>query len=728
MNKKKFSLLKLLLIILIIALLIYVLLFLLNKNNDDNNTQRAGYYTSSPSSYGNSWIVGSNIGQLNSSVASGVRAKRTEILGNDLDNFTIMVYMCGSDLESEASMAVYDLVEMSKANLGNNIKLVIFAGGTTNWHADGLSNSHNQILEVINGRVTIVEENAGNAAMVDPDTLSSFIEYADENYPANRKALIFWDHGGGSVTGYGHDERFPRAGTMSLAGIDQALTEADVQFDFIGFDTCLMGNTETALMIAEHADYLIASEESEPGVGWYYTDWLNNLGRNPSMPTLQIGKNIVDSFVSQCKKDTPRQSATLAVIDLAEMQDIIPSKLSAFSKATTNLLETTGFRQIANARSGAREFASQSYVDLVDLVDLASRVGNKEAEDLVSSLLSCIKYNNTTSDMTNSYGLSIYFPYRSTKYVNTVLKTYDGIDMNEDYSKCIRSFASYAASGQLASGGTHNAYNSYNSYSSNNYYSNQSSTELLFSLLDMFMGGGYSNNNSYSSYYSTGLDFLFRDNNKDKIVEYIVDNHFSTDLTFKNNKIKIQDKDWDLIDQIKLNMFIDDGNGYIDLGKDNIFEIDDKGNLLALNEKTWLTISKDNTNYQVVPYYYQYEIVDGDNITSYGYIPILLNDKLAKILIQINDDINITGITYDYEDNDIVPKTLVELNNGDVIKFICDYYDYDGNYSASHVLGNPLTYEGNLSFGDIDISSYKPLASYEIKDIYQQSYWTTPMK
>ena len=62
----------------------------------------------------------------------------------------------------------------------------------------------------------------------------------------------------------------------------QALTKAGVAFDFIGFDACLMATAENALMLTKHADYLIASEETEPGVGWYYTNWLTSLGKDPS--------------------------------------------------------------------------------------------------------------------------------------------------------------------------------------------------------------------------------------------------------------------------------------------------------------------------------------------------------------------------------------------------------------------------------------------------------------
>ena len=39
--------------------------------------------------------------------------------------------------------------------------------------------------------------------MTQPDNLASFIQFCAKNFPANRYALILWDHGSGSVSGYG---------------------------------------------------------------------------------------------------------------------------------------------------------------------------------------------------------------------------------------------------------------------------------------------------------------------------------------------------------------------------------------------------------------------------------------------------------------------------------------------------------------------------------------------
>ena len=751
-KKKGFSLGKLLLIIAVAVLLFFLITSILGKKPEDSNTanndtpaptetqtpadtkeddDKAGfmdYYTALSSGYSGNWKLGSNVGTLNTSVASGVKAKRTKILGNNKDEITIMVYMCGSDLESHNAMGTYDLQEMASAAISDNINLLVYTGGCSRWQNKIVSNSVNQIYRVAgNGQLEQLVKNAGTGSMVDPDTLVSFIEWATENYEANRYELIMWDHGSGSVGGYGYDEKYEKLGSMSLAQIDQALTEADVSFDFIGFDACLMANTEAALMLAEHADYLIASEESEPGIGWYYTDWLNALSRNTSMPTIEIGKNIADSFVSTCKKQTSGQSATLSVVDLAELSATVPSKLSAFASSTTGMITGNNYRTIASARSGSREFAQSSYADLVDLVDLATNVGTKEGNELAKTLLNCIKYNNTTSDMYDSYGLSIYFPYRSAKYVNSVLNTYNQIDMNPEYSECVRNFVKYASSGQVASGGSHSAYQSYNGYSGNSYYTSQDSSDLVYELLDAFMGGSYSSDSSYSGYYSL-LDLLFRDGIDRNLTDYIAENHFDADLTWKDGKIAMTDKQWSLLDEIRLNVFVDDGTGYIDLGLDNWFEAED-GALLEISDLTWMAASNDGENWQVVPYYYLSHIDEGEEMISYGRIPVLYNDTYANLIVRIDDaGIEVIGVTYDYNgETDVVAKNLIQLDPEDRLSFVCDFYDYDGNFVDNYKLGDELQIKDKLYLGDVDISSYKTLATYELKDLYQQSYWTTPM-
>ena len=690
------------------------------------------FYYPSGTTYTTQWKLGSNVGKLNSSVINTVRPKYTTIKGDNKDVVTIMVYMCGSDLESNGAMGSYDIQEMAAAAISSNVNLILYTGGSTKWHISQISTKNNAIYQVFQGKMGLLVENAGNASMVSPSTLTSFIEFCETNFKADRYGLILWDHGSGSIGGYGRDGKYPNNGSMTLAGIDQALTNADIKFDFVGFDACLMGNTETALMLAEHADYLIASEESEPGIGWYYTDWLNALSKNTSMPTVELGKAIADSFVSECKSRTPRQAATLSVVDLAEMQDIVDDKLSAFSKTATEMIQNNEYRTIASARSGAREFGTQANVDLVDLVDMASSIDTPEAKDLVSSLLNCIKYNNTTSTMSNSYGLSIYFPYRSSQYLKTVTNTYDQIGMNADYSQCIRSFAAYKTGGQVSSGGNYNATQSFQSYNTSNYQT-QNSSDSIYQLLEMFSSGSQQvqQQTSYSPLLELGLNLLLQSFMGNRsLADYIADNHFDADLTWKNGKIKLTEKQWSLVDDLKVNMFIDDGKGYIDLGCDNIYDIDAKGNLLKIKDKTWLAASGDGNNWIVIPYYYLYCTKEDEKVvSSVGRVPVRINGEKANLLLQLDDEgIELAGVSYQYDDADVVAKYSWQLNEGDLIEFIAGYYDYNGNYQATYVMDGSITYNGNLYFGDVSIADYKTLSTYQFKDIYQQNYWTTPME
>ncbi|MBP3279426.1 MAG: peptidase C11, partial [Butyrivibrio sp.] len=136
------------------------------------------------------WSGDNNTGRLNTSVSDKARAKRTVIKGDGTDKATIMVYMCGADLESRSGMASRDLQEMLAANVGDNVNLIIYTGGAKQWQNNVVSSSTNQIYQIKNGKLAVLNDNVGNVPMTRPDTLSGFINYAANAFPANRNILI----------------------------------------------------------------------------------------------------------------------------------------------------------------------------------------------------------------------------------------------------------------------------------------------------------------------------------------------------------------------------------------------------------------------------------------------------------------------------------------------------------------------------------------------------------
>ncbi|MBR1781026.1 MAG: peptidase C11 [Oscillospiraceae bacterium] len=679
----------------------------------------------SGSSVSTGWTQPANTGKLSTTVAQGAREKRTQLLGGGRDTVTIMVYMCGTDLESRSGMASSDLQEMLNATVGDKINLIVYTGGCKGWKNNTVSSSVNQIYQIQNGKLRCLVDNDGAKAMTSPSTLSGFIQYCAKNFPASRNELILWDHGGGSLSGYGYDEKYASSGSMNLRGINEALKNGGVSFDFIGFDACLMATLETALMLDDYADYLIASEETEPGVGWYYTDWLTQLSDNPSMPTVELGKSIVDSFVTYCAQKCPGQKTTLSVVDLAELSATTPEKLQQFAAGTSALMQGDQYQTVATARSGAREFASSSQIDQVDLAHLAYNLGTDEGKALADALLGAVKYNRTSSDMTNAYGLSIYFPYQKTSKVDSAVSTYAAIGMDSDYARCIQQFASMETAGQAVSGGAASPFASlFGGGTSSS--SGQMGAEAISSLLNSLLGGSLG---GVEGLDGSNSGFLGRSLDVEQAAAYLADHQFdASQLVWSQSdgvtQMLLSEEQWSLVHDLELNVFYDDGEGYIDLGLDNVFSFTEAGGLLGEFDGTWLAIDD-----QPVAYYYTDTVYEGDNYAITGRVPVLLNGERADLLLVFDTDHPegvIAGARYDYVngETETVAKSLTELEEGDEIQFVCDYYRYDGTYENSYLLGDTLTYTGDHQISNVYIDADQAVASYLFTDLYCQEYWT----
>ena len=656
------------------------------------------------------WQSTPNTGRLDASVAPGARERYTALLGNGRDTVTIMVYMCGTDLESRSKMGTMDLQEMLNASFGNDVNLLVYTGGCKGWQNTVVSSTTNQIWQIKDGRMACLEKDLGSVPMTDPDVLSGYIRWCAENSPASRYELILWDHGGGSVSGYGYDEKFASSGSMDLSGLDRALKDAGVKFDFIGFDACLMATAETALTMAQYADYLIASEETEPGVGWYYTGWLTALGKDTSMPTIQIGQKIVDSFVETCAQKCRGQSTTLSVVDLAELEATLPDVLADFSRSTAKLIREQSYQTVSNARSGAREFAPSSRIDQVDLVHLAKNLGTKEGEALSKVLLSAVKYNRTSADMTNAYGLSIYFPYRKTAAVSRAASTFERIGMDDAYTQCIRQFADVVDSGQAVSGG---------------------SDSPLPALLGM-LGGAGSGGDDISALLASVLGGRSLD--MENANEYLTAHRFPDEaLVWQTGEdgvpvLRLNEQQWGLVQDLELNLFYDDGEGYIDLGLDNTFDFDGEGGLLGVNEGMWLAVEG-----QPVAYYHTATVYDGTSYAITGRVPVLHNGSRAELILTFDTERPqgyVAGVQTVYlnGETDTVAKSQSGLQPGDTLEFLCDYYSYDGDYQDSYLLGDPLIVtEEELTVGDVPLDGVTR-ASYRFTDIFGKHHWTPTLQ
>ena len=412
-------------------------------------------------------------------LGEALREQFTDIQGNGRDKVTVMVYMCGSNLESDSGFATMDLKEMARATANENLRIVVECGGTRNWQTSGISGNCNQRLVFENGSLRSLERNA-RRDMTDGDTLSDFITFCAENYPADRNMLILWDHGAGAVDGWGYDE-FNYSDALTIDELGEALYESGVKFDFIGFDACLMSTMEVACVLYDFADYMIASEDYEPGYGWEYQYWLDALSKNTSIPTPELGKIICDDFITE----SGSEAAILSVVDLSYMKLVYSTWKDFAYAAKDQLLDANFSWETENtSRIGGDETTRLNIQDLLgsvistqaeieDMLAIANAVENvPEAEALISALENAIIYCAANSKDAHMTGLAVSLPYGDSASYRDIQTIFRKAGFDSEYIDFLGEFTSVSSDSLYDWSNWYDMYDGYDSWSE--YYNGNS--------------------------------------------------------------------------------------------------------------------------------------------------------------------------------------------------------------------------------------------------------------
>lgn len=364
------------------------------------------------------------------------------------ENWTIMIYMIGSDLESKGGEATANLESILSVALPESVRIILYTGGTISWQNDLIDPSNNQIWSVKEGSLVLLE-NLKSKNMGESGTLIEFIDYAQTNYPADKKALLFWDHGAGSIHGFGADELFEYDG-LWLSELSQALGESfdGHAFELIGFDACLMASIETASVLEPYAKYMVASEEVEPGGGWGYEYFFGQLAENPGMSGRELGIAITDGYYNKYAGTTTEDIITCSVIDLSKIP-ALEEMLGTFSASLSgSIVQRESMSMLAKVRQNVESYGEEPGTVSFDMIDLYGFISLQKGADqmLLQSLLDAIRgtvvYEVSGAQRLYSYGLSIYFPFAAKEYFDYSFGIYNDIDFCPKYKEFAFDFAS----------------------------------------------------------------------------------------------------------------------------------------------------------------------------------------------------------------------------------------------------------------------------------------------
>ena len=334
------------------------------------------------------------------------------------EDWTIFVYICGADLESEDSYATTNMEQMTEAwNDYDKVRFVVQTGGAEYWNNEASPDELDRFV-IAEGERLIVDQQPP-ASMGESDTLADFLQWGLQTFPAAHVGLILWDHGSGSINGVCFDELCDED-SLTLKDIDRALNSVQSLrpqgFDFVGFDACLMSTVETAAMLAPHARYMIASQENEPGTGWDVEAIGVYLDAFPSASGAELGQIICDTFFEQCRSVDSESRATLSVTDLSQ----IAALRTAFDAYAKDLFDATeahaDFAPIARAIAAAENFGgnnrSEGYTNMVDLGGLIAAGADWSANAYAAraALDRAVIYQAKGPDHAWASGLSVYYP------------------------------------------------------------------------------------------------------------------------------------------------------------------------------------------------------------------------------------------------------------------------------------------------------------------------------
>ena len=348
-------------------------------------------------------------------------------------DWVIMIYMDADNNLEDAS--IFAINQLERVGSTEDVKIIAQWDRNPNYDSSNgnwADTKRFMILKDYDNNVINSQEieDLGEVDMGSMNSLMEFINWTKERYPAEKYALIMWNHGGGWTLG-----AFDETSNTSLAihSLSNALKEAgfhgERKLDLLVFDECLMGLMDIAYSMIPYAKVMVASEDVVPGLGIDYVGPLSQLIENPSMDERQLSQAILLSYEDYYRKVAQKPYVTMAAYDLEKMPTLINATINLSTVLMRNMNETwpkiglsLSYSEAFTRSEGLSKFKQQfNYYDLIDFADLL-KLGNSDIEIEKSVKdLEAAKENALIAEYHGdmhpyAHGLTIYFPEDETLY------------------------------------------------------------------------------------------------------------------------------------------------------------------------------------------------------------------------------------------------------------------------------------------------------------------------
>lgn len=306
-----------------------------------------------------------------------------------LARWTFMVFMDGdNDLELYVPT---DLDEIEQTGSGDDVHVLVqadripgYVSGDGDW-----TGTRRYYMEhhPEPGVQTPMLEDLGELDMGDPQTLTDFMMWSVENYPAERYVLVMWNHGDlwtmapDDLTGVAPPSISSDDTSGNMMSLAQGEFQAGLQpfvdqegpIDVLVFDACSMANWEVAHTLAPYADWMSASETYVGAEGVSYPEALALIREDVTATPQALAEELTVRAVEQGLEDT------WAAFD---MSHIAPLSAAMDNFAAAVIADPSLFEAVIAARDAAGSTDPSypaTYLDLGDFITRAGEIPSLEA-------------------------------------------------------------------------------------------------------------------------------------------------------------------------------------------------------------------------------------------------------------------------------------------------------------------------------------------------------------
>lgn len=344
--------------------------------------------------------------------------------------WTVFIYMCGSNLESEYNHASDNLEDLLNAPENDRVRYVIETGGAYKWKNEKIDGDRSQRFVLQNGELECVYDEPLNN-MADSGRLCDFIKWGKENYPSKKSMICFWNHGGG-ISGVCWNDQYDDH--LSVPDLVNEFKMSGETFDIIGFDACLMADFDAFSALSPYTDYFVASEEVEPGCGWDYAGYGEYLASNPLCTPKQFAGKLCDLYSDNLINRENSGGYTLSAIDadgLADVKTAVDHMACAISEKIT---DKNAFTTILELAYTAKHYSYEEEKDLVSLADnLIPIIGEDIAYEVREAVEGAVIHRSQIEEATYNNGISFFWAPQASKYISI----YSEFAASDDYLRLI---------------------------------------------------------------------------------------------------------------------------------------------------------------------------------------------------------------------------------------------------------------------------------------------------